>query len=234
MLFRSGTSRLFVNIDGFAYVAFTQQEWELGAGKCTPGTVLDPADVNQARNQRVLLWQIHPDGTYRSSIVEESKSNGPLSQPLRVGQPTGSLIPDGLGGVLLSVGWPRIGQKVDAKQSPEEFIYRLDEDGKVVYEFPLPHYEGPLKDEMVLGENERGFLTRGSILIAFSVQDGKEIWRWDSHTLGIEVFAALANGGCAVQTPTALVQVDNSTDSKEIFKGKAMIDWQGHLYRKVD
>ena len=46
------------------------------------------------------------------------------------------------------------------------------------------------------------------------------------------LFAALANGDCLVQTPTALVEVRNSTTSKELMKGKFMIDWQGRMYRK--
>ena len=226
----TATSRLFVNIDGFAYLAFTQQDWELSAAKCTPGSVADPASLNQERSQRVLLWQVHPDGTYRSTVVEESTARGPISDPLNVGQPTGSIIPDGLGGVLLSVGWAHI-QTTGARRQPDEFVYRLDEQGKVVYQFPLPAYEGPLHDEMVLGEIN-AFVTRGSLLIAFSIADGKEAWRWDSHTSGIEVFAALANGGCMVQTPEALVEVDSPTEMKEIFKGKAVLDWRGQLFRK--
>lgn len=227
----TATSRLFVNIDGFAYLAFTQQDWELSADKCTPGSVVDPTRLKQERNQRVLLWQIHPDGTYRSTVVEESTARGLFSDPLSVGQPTGSIIPDGLGGVLLSVGWSHVLQTTEARRRPDEFVYRLDEQGKVVYQLPLPAYEGPLHDEMVLGEIN-GFLTRGSLLIAFSIADGKEAWRWDSHTSGIEVFAALANGGCMVQTPEALVEVDSPTDMKEIFKGKAVLDWRGQLFRK--
>ena len=43
---------------------------------------------------------------------------------------------------------------------------------------------------------------------------------------------ALANGNCAVQTPTALVEVENGMTSKELVKGKAMVDWLGHMYIK--
>lgn len=42
----------------------------------------------------------------------------------------------------------------------------------------------------------------------------------------LEVYMALANGGCLIQTPAALVEVDNATDAKEVFKGKAMMNWQ--------
>jgi outer membrane protein assembly factor BamB len=122
----------------------------------------------------------------------------------------------------------------DVHGLPDEMIYRVDEGGEVAYKLPLPKYAGPLHDEMVLGERELGFATRGGFLIAFNVKTGKEIWTWDSYTPGIEVFAALANGGCMVQTPTALVEVDSATESKEIAKGKAMMDWRGQMYIKHD
>ncbi len=230
-LVQAGTSRLLVNIDGFAYVAFTQQDWDLSAPKCTPGSIVDPAGLTQERSQHVLLWQVHDDGTVRTTVVEESRARGLLSDSLNVGQPTGSIIPDGLGGVLLSVGWVQIARKPNAQRPPDEFVYRLDQDGKVVYQFPLPHCEGALRDEMILGE-QNGFATRGNFLVAFSIADGKEVWRWDAHTPGIEVFAALANGGCLVQTPTALEEVDSATEAKEVFKGNAIVDWRGQLFRQ--
>jgi len=229
---RSFPSRLFVNIDGFAYVAFSQNEWTLESPGCTPGEVVAPAKVIFTRDEKIVLWQIHPDGTYRSTIVEASRREDNLATPVTAGSPTGAIIPDGLGGVLLSVRWSHSDIVPDVVGQPDELIYRIQENGEVVYKSPLPRYDGPLKDEMVLGEHDLGFATRGSVLIAFNVLDGKELWRWHSHENGIEVFAALANGGCLVQTPEALVQVNNATESAEVFKGKAMMDWQGQLYRK--
>ena len=87
---------------------------------------------------------------------------------------------------------------------------------------------------MVIGENDVAFATRGGLWIAFNVRTGKELWRWDSKAPEITVFAALANGGCMVQHPATVVEVDNSTTSKEVLKGKAMLDWQGRLFRKDD
>jgi hypothetical protein len=138
-----------------------------------------------------------------------------------------------MGGLLLSVG---SSDHASGKPSlpPTEFVYRLDESGRLVYRLPLPQYEGALHDDMVLGGDQRGFATRGGVLIAFNVEDGHEVWRWDGKTLDIEVLAALANGGCLVQTPTALLEVDNSFDVHEIMKGKAALDWRGQLYRKSD
>jgi hypothetical protein len=66
----------------------------------------------------------------------------------------------------------------------------------LLYKLLPPSSEGLGNNDMVLGEDNVGFTTRGGILIAFSVRDGKELWRWDSRTPDIQVFAALANGGC--------------------------------------
>ena len=96
----------------------------------------------------------------------------------------------------------------------------------------LPAYEGPLKDEMVLGENDRGFATRGSLLVAFDVREGTESWRHDTHVRGIEVFAALADGGCLVQTPDAVVNVHDAEHAAELMKGKVMMGWNGQMYVK--
>jgi len=226
-----GVSSLFVNTDGLAYFAFTQQEWELKVPQCKAGGEVQLANINQVRQQHLLLWQIHPDGTVRSTTLEGSTSDRPFSEPVNVAAPTGAIIPDGLGGVLLAVGSLKTGASVPTVP-PDEFVYRVDEDGKLLYKLLLPSSEGRGHNDMVLGENNVGFTTRGGILIAFSVLDGKEMWRWDSGTPDIQVFAALANGGCMVQTTTALVEVDNSNESKEIFKGKAAVDWRGQLYRK--
>jgi outer membrane protein assembly factor BamB len=225
-------SRLFVNIDGFAYLAFTKTERTLTSGSCPPGSVIQPRDVTSVFQARMVLWQIHPDGSFRSTVVEESQVAGPLLNSTPLASPTGAIIPDGLGGVLLSVRRSRNVEEGDVRPVRDEFVYRLDQDGKLVYRFPLPRYGGALRDEMVLGERDRGFVTRGGLLIAFDVRNGTETWRWDSRAREVEVYAALANGGCAVQTPTALVEVDSATDSKEIMQGRAMVDWQGQIFRK--
>ena len=229
---RTLASRLFVNIDGFAYLAFTQNEWTIKAAECTPGAVIDARSVSFVRDERVVLWQVHPDGTYRSTIVAQYQGSRPVSESVSAPSPTGGIIPDGLGGVLLSVRWSHDSLVADVHGQPDEMIYRIAENGEVMYKLLLPRSLGPLHDEMVLGENGLGFATRGSSLIAFDVVGGKELWRWNSDTPGIEVFGALANGGCMVQTPAALVEVDSATKAIEIFKGRAMADWHGQLYRK--
>jgi hypothetical protein len=43
-------SSLFVNTYGFAYFAFTQQEWELKASQCKTGAEIQLANINQRGN----------------------------------------------------------------------------------------------------------------------------------------------------------------------------------------
>lgn len=117
-------------------------------------------------------------------------------------------------------------------EAAEELIYRVDPNGDVLFKFAMPKHSGALHDEMVIGEHNVAFATRGGRLIAFDLGDGKELWTWESGTTDITVFAALANGHCLVQTPTALVEVADSNTSREIFQGKAMMDWLGNMYRK--
>jgi len=227
-------SKTFVNIDGFAYVAFSENQWTLSSAACKVGSAIAPENVTLGRDEAVVLWQIHPDGTYRRTVIDQTKGARPLSEPISAASPTGALVPDGLGGVLASVRCSHDDLARDVHGSLDEYVYRVDETGNLVYKLPLPRSDGPLEDDMVLGENERGFATRGSFLVAFDVREGKELWRWKAETPGIRVFAALANGGCLVQTPTALVEVDSPEVSREVLHGQAVIDWQGHIYRKSE
>jgi hypothetical protein len=228
---RTIASKLFVDPDGLAYLAFTQHDWGVMADSCSPGAI-DASNVSFTRHERIVLWQIHADGTYRDTLVEESTSVSPLLNAAEVSSPTGAIIPDGLGGVLLAVRRSHNSPSDRKPPAPAEFIYRIDGEGNVLYRSLLPSREGELKDGMVLGENNLGFTTRGTLLIAFHVEDGTEAWRWDSGIQGIEVFAALADGSCLVQTPRALVDVFSASQVREVFEGKAMMDWHGQLYRQ--
>ena len=226
---RTFVSRLFGNSDGFAYLAFTQSTRKLSVPECG-----SPAVPSRQRflshDDSLILWQLHPDGTYRTTIIEGSNA---LSGSATLPVPTGAIIPDGTDGLLLSVHMSRDLDTAGRTVAGDEFIYRIDSDGNLVYKLLLPKYSGSLHDEMVLGQGNRvAFATRGSVLIAFEVQTGKELWRWDSDTPGISVFAALANGDCLVQTSTALVEVHDRANSKELMRSKFIIDWQGRMYRK--
>jgi outer membrane protein assembly factor BamB len=229
---RAMASRIMVNMDGKAYLAFSQREWTLTAPKCAPGQSIDPKDVTLSRNDKLVLWKIDPDGSYRSIIVEAIKTNQPLSAPVSMPSPTSALVTDNMNGTLIPVRVARNITSGDANEPADEFVYRVNQDGELLYKFPLPKYSGPLKDDMVIGEDNVAFATRGSFLIAFNLVSGKELWRWESNEPEISVFAALANGACLVQTPTVLMEVASSTKAKAIFTGKAMMDWQGNMYRK--
>jgi hypothetical protein len=151
---------------------------------------------------------------------------------MSVAAPTPSLVTDNNNGTLVPLSVSHYSLLENNSTPADEFVYRIDQDGDLVFKSPMPKYSGPLKDETVINHENIAFTTRGSLLIAFRIMDGKEAWRWDANVEGIEVFAALANGGCLVQTPTDLIEVDSSTKSKTILHGKAMMDWQGQMYRK--
>ena len=211
------TSRLFVNTDGDAYSAFTQNEWKIEADKCTNRALLDPRDVHFSRDDKLVLWRIHPDGTYKSTIVDGEKvDRAAFSSPVTVMSPTGNIIPDGRGGVLLSVRWTHTGIPQKVRGPADEFVYRITEDGELAYKFPLPKYSGPLHDEMVLGENSAGFVTRGSVLVAFDVEDGREMWHWDSGGTEVKIHMATAGGGCVVDTPEGLLLIENGMKMRRV------------------
>jgi outer membrane protein assembly factor BamB len=229
---RTIVSRISVNMDGYAYFAFTQNEWTLDGGKCTPGEVMDPHTLNFTRDERLILWQVHPDGTYHSIPVEATKLTQQLSAPTSVASPTGAIVTDNMNGTLIPVRMSHNVMPENTTDPADEFIYRVNQDGEVVYKLPLPKYVGPLRDEMVIGSDELGFATRGGMLIAFNVRDGKELWQWDSKTNDISVLAALADGSCLVQTPTDAVKVESSTKAKIVLHGKLLLGWDGQAYRK--
>lgn len=231
---RAMASRIMVNMDGKAYLAFSQREWTLTTPTCTPGQSIDPKDVILSRNDKLVLWKIDPDGSYRSIVVEAIKTRQPLSAPVSMPSPTNALVTDNMNGTLIPVRVARNIASGETNETADEFVYRVNQDGELLYKFPLPKYSGPLKDEMVIGEDNVAFATRGSFLLAFNLISGKELWRWESNEPEIAVFAALANGACLVQTPTVLMEVASSTKAKAIFTGKAMMDWQGKMYRKHD
>jgi len=230
---RTAMSRVIVNMDGYAYLALTHDEWTLDGGKCPPGAALDAHSVSLTGQEQLLLWQIHPDGTYRSIVVEATKVKQSLFDPMAVVAPTGALVTDNMNGTLIPVRLSRTVLTNGTSEAQDEFVYRVNQDGELVYKFPLPRYAGPLRDDMVIGTDNTGFATRGGQLIAFNLVDGKELWRWDSNTDDISVLAALVHGACAVQTPTDVVIVEKEgARAKVVLRGKGMIGWNGQLYRK--
>jgi hypothetical protein len=225
----AAVSRVYVNMDGFAYIAFSKIERTIGTENCVPGAVVSTTQLRLTRREDIYLWQIHQDGTHREIVVESIHREQPFSDQLDTFSPTTSILTDNMNGTLVPV------QVTHSNGSPpDDFEYRVDAEGNVVYKFPFPKYSGPLRDDMVIGSNDAGFATRGGTLIAFNVRTGKELWRWDSHTAEITVFAALADGGCAVQTPTDLVEVVDGLEAREIMTGKAMMSWSGQVYRKTE
>jgi outer membrane protein assembly factor BamB len=226
------STQLMVNMDGLAYAAFTENQWKLQASKCSPGTELSGSEILFDREERVILWQIHPEGAVRSTVVEGLKAKQLLAVAATTASPTGAILTDNLNGVLISIRHsPSMiadGQTIP----PDEFVYRINPAGEVLFKFPLPSYSGVLHDDMVIGENDIAFATRGGNLIAFSLHTGKEVWEWDSKTPEISVFAALANGACVVKTPTGMAEVNHGAKTKDMgMDGVPVLGWQGDFYQ---
>jgi outer membrane protein assembly factor BamB len=221
-----------VNMDGYAYVAFAESDWTLRAADCTPGQTVEAKDVTFLRDDKLVLWQIHPEGSFQATVVENFKTKQPLSSPISLAWPTGALVTDNMNGTLIPVRVSQADPSSNTTSAADEFVYRVSQDRELVFRFPLPKYSGPLQDEMVIGENNVAFATRGNLLVAFNLISGKQLWRWESSESDVSVFAALANGACLVQTPTGLVEVASSTRAKQVLKGKAMMGWQGQMYLK--
>jgi outer membrane protein assembly factor BamB len=228
------TSGVYVNMDGYPYVSFTERTRTLGVAKCAVGSVVDSKETYLERDEKLILWQIHADGTLRSIVVEEIKNKQSPSAALYTVFPTEGIVTDNMNGTLIPTRWSDDLDSEATKGGGDDVVYRVAQDGSIVYKLPLPKYTGPLHDGMVIGSNELGFATRGGVLIAFNVTTGKDLWHWDSDTPEISVFAALANGHCLVQTPTALVEVASSSESREVAKGKAVMDWQGRMYLQAN
>jgi outer membrane protein assembly factor BamB len=224
------TSGVYVSMDGYPYVAFTERIRTVGVRKCTAGSVVNANELYLDRDDKLILWQVHLDGTHRSIVVEETKNEQPLSATVYTVSPTDGIVTDNMNGMLVPT---RLSDELDSDEgngAGGDVIYRVAQDGSVVYRLPLPKYSGPLHDGMVIASNDLGFATRGGVLIAFNVRTGKDLWHWESNTDEISVFAALADGSCLVQTASALVDVTSSTESREVVKGKATMDWQGRIY----
>ena len=226
------TTQLMVNMDGLAYAAFTENQWIWQAPKCSPGAELRPSEISFDRQEQVILWQIHPEGTVRSTVVEGLKAKQSLAVAAIMASPTGAIITDNLNGVLISIRHSP-NMIADKGTGPsDEFVYRINPAGEVLFKFPLPSYSGALHDDMVIGENDIAFATRGGNLIAFSLHTGKEVWEWDSKTPEISVIAALANGACVVKTPTGMAEVNHGVKTKDMaMDGAPVLGWQGDFYQ---
>ncbi len=193
-------SNLFINIDGDAYAAFTVMEMTMEVDECITGTAIDLMKSYYSAEENLVLWRIHPDGTYQATTIDKYMiEHAPAGTPIKIILPTGAIIPDGFGGVLLSVRWMPGKVMQNIAPEPDEFVYRITAEGGVAYKLQLPQYKGKLHDEMVLGGEESGFATRGNIIVKFNVRTGAELWEREMNG-PLEIVAALADGGVMVRT----------------------------------
>ena len=168
--------------------------------------MVDPQKVYFSRDDKLVVWRIQADGSHREILVDAARQQHlSLSAPITVSAPTGDIIPDGFGGVLFSIRSSAIYATQRSKVRPTEFVYRVTQEGELAYKFLLPKYSGPLHDEMVLGEQDLGFATRGSILIAFNVATETKSGGGTPANRDFTINMATAGGGCFVETPEGIV-----------------------------
>src|ERR1039458_357646 len=98
----------------------------------------------------VTLWQIRPDGTYRSTIIEQIKNKQSISAAVYTVSPTAGIMTDNMNGVLIPARWFDDQSSENATEEGDDVVYRAAEDGEAIYKFPLPHFTGTLHDGMVI------------------------------------------------------------------------------------
>jgi len=129
-------SRLLVNTDGHAYFAFEVLRGELEALNCSPETMYQAAQVRRRYDNSLFLWQISPRGAAIPTLVQHDQGEIALSNDWPPSlEPTGDLIPDNEGGVLLAV---RQYLRTPFTTAPRfhDYIYRITSEGKLAYRFP--------------------------------------------------------------------------------------------------
>lgn len=193
-------SRLLVNTDGHAYFAFSVSLWELEGVNCTPETASRTVEVRRRYENSLFLWKISPHGDLVTTLVQQDRGSiEPSSDLTPIIIPTGDIIPDNEGGVLLSVRQSPRGAP-GAPLICHDYVYRITDEGKLAYKLALPPFPGLRIDEgMVLNDDNRAFTTVGGLVLCFDSITGKEVWRFDSRTPKVSITFAAEGGGLVVE-----------------------------------
>jgi outer membrane protein assembly factor BamB len=191
-------SGLIINTDGHAYLAFTVSRGELEALNCSPETMSQTAQVRRRYDHSLFLWQVSPLGAVTTTLVQRDQGEIVLSNDWPPSlQPTGDLIPDGNGGVLLAV---RQFVRTPFNSPPHgyDYIYRITNEGKLAYKLALP---GAIRKEdgMALNDQNHAFITVENLVICFNSLSGAEVWRYDAQTQNVNIVFAAEDGSVVVQ-----------------------------------
>lgn len=191
-------SRLLVNTDGRAYFAFVVLRGELEALNCSPETMSQAAQVRRGYDSNLFLLQISSRGAVIATLVQHDQGEIALSNDWPPSlEPTGDLIPDGNGGVLLAVR-QYLRTPFPSPPRPHDYIYRITSEGKLAYKVALPG-EIRMEDGMALNNENRAFITVGSLVICFDSLSGAEVWRYDAQTLNVNIVFAAEDGSVVVE-----------------------------------
>jgi hypothetical protein len=193
-------SLLHVNVDGDVYMAFTKRFRVVDGADYPAGEPLNLKNVRVSRDESLILVRVSRNGESTSTFLEEQREDDITAERGNFStiQPTGEIILDGVGGVLVSVQVLHAGVFSKESEKAAEFIYRVTDQGMLAYKFRVPSYAGVLRDSM-RSEDGTAFLTRGSLVVCFDAITGADLWHYDTSVPGIQVTAALSDGGVMVQ-----------------------------------
>lgn len=227
-------SHMLTNAEGVANFAYSEFNLIAKAASCSPGSILTPMQVHVEVTQRLVIVDVHEDGSSSASVVEENKEAGSAGDTwIHAAVPTGDIIPgEGGTGNFLAVRRTKQLWKGTGPGVIEEFQYRINDDRTVKYRFPVPVSPFGFPSTMLLGENNFGYTTRGKIVVAFNTETGKEIWRWESTRSMVMAYAALKDdevmvhegGGYSILKDGQVV--DHREEGYILFVMKYRPDWE--------
>jgi outer membrane protein assembly factor BamB len=227
-------SHMLTNAEGVANFAYSEFNLIAEAVNCSAGSVLTPMQVQVKVTQRLVIVDVHEDGSSSTSIVEQNTEAGAAGDTwIQASVPTGDIIPGEEGtGNFLAVRRTKQLWRGTGPGTIEEFQYRINDDRTVKYRFPVPVSPPGFSSTMLLGENNLGYTTRGKTVLAFNTETGKEIWRWESTKSTVLACAALKDnevmvhegGGYAILKDGQVV--DRREEAYMLFVMKFRPDWE--------
>ena len=168
-----------------------------------PYGVCDQLSVQYS--SQLQLWTVQSDGTYTSSVVTTLSgtvdclgTTDDFYCPYHHASP-GEVIPDGLGGSLVS--WKDQNNSPPGYSTYTPTVFHVSDvaSNGGTSDFTLPslqpdYYASTAYLPMVLGENNAAFVSAGKNVVAFNVTSGQTLWTY-SDSQGIPSLVVSAAGG---------------------------------------
>jgi hypothetical protein len=173
-------SKMMSNTAGVANLAYSEYNVIADGGNCKAGSMVDIGTLLVKATTRLMMIDISSElTTVRTPVVTFTASGPAGSTWIQTAIPTGDIIVGEVGtGNFLAVRETRQLWHGAAPGTISEFQYRINDDRTVKYRVPVPVSPEGVSTSMLLGENF-GYTTRGTVVIAFELQEGREVWRWE-------------------------------------------------------